>query len=106
MHQKQHHNLNMVLNEIVQNPPNPRDRVKYQRIRQKDSFYRDRGRKIRVSSVAETGEVKEVIMKEKVDHLDIYCPASALDLRISVNTETPCMSPPLPLSHRQAQTNE
>jgi hypothetical protein len=92
MHQKQHHNLNMVLNELVQNPPNPRDRIRYKRIKQKDSFYRENGRKIRVSSVADTGEIKEVIMKEKVDHLDIYCPNSQLDMRISVNTETPCTS--------------
>jgi polynucleotide 5'-triphosphatase len=90
MHQKQHHNLNMVLNELVQNPPNPRDRIRYKRIKQKDSFYHENGRKIRVSSVADTGEIKEVIMKEKVDHLDIYCPNSQLDMRISVNTETPC----------------
>jgi len=92
MHQKQHHNLNMVLNELVQNPPNPRDRIRYKRIKQKDSFHRENGHKIRVSSVADTGEIKEVIMKEKVDHLDIYCPNSQLDMRISVNTETPCMS--------------
>lgn len=82
----------MVLNELVQNPPNPRDRIRYKRIKQKDSFYRENGQKIRVSSDADTGEIKEVIIKEKVDHLDIYCPASALDLRISVNTETPCTS--------------
>ena len=82
----------MVLNELVQNPPHPRDRIRYKRIKQKDSFHRENGRKIRVSSVAETGEIKEVIMKEKVDHLDIYCPYSQLDMRISVNTETPCTS--------------
>jgi len=95
MNHKQHQSLNMVLNQLVESQPTPGNRIKYKRIKQKDSFYRDQGRKVRVSELAETGEITEVIIKEKVDHLDIYCPASALDLRISVNTETPCTLSPL-----------
>jgi hypothetical protein len=92
MTHKQHAHLNKELNRLVESPPNPEDPIRYKRIKQKDSFYRSNGRKVRVSTVAETGQVTEIIQKEKVDHLDVYCPASQLDLRISVNTETPCKS--------------
>jgi hypothetical protein len=92
MTSKQHQTLNLVLNQLVESPPDPGDRIRYKRIKQKDTFYRQGGRKVRVSALAETGQVTEVIQKEKVDHLDLYCPAAQLDLRISVNTETPCMS--------------
>lgn len=43
-----------------------------------------------MSTLAETSEVTDVIQKTKVDHLNIFCPASSLDLRISVSTETKC----------------
>lgn len=96
MTHKQHTNLNGVLNRLVESPPDPTDRVHYKRIKQKDSFYRYGGSKIRVSTLItkeeqdpRNGEITEIIQKEKVDHLDIYCPAAELDLRISVNTETP-----------------
>jgi hypothetical protein len=92
MTHKQHASLNKILNGLVENPPDPSNRLHYKRIKQKDSFYMVNGRKVRVSSLAETGQVTETIHKEKVDHLDIFCPASPLDLRISVNTETPCKS--------------
>jgi polynucleotide 5'-triphosphatase len=85
----QHKELNKVLNGLVTNPPDPSNRLRYKRIKQVDTFYQVNGRKVRVSSLAETGEVTDVILKEKVDHLDIFCPAQNLDLRISVNTETP-----------------
>jgi hypothetical protein len=96
MTHKQHMNLNGVLNRLVETPPDIHDRVHYKRIKQKDSFYRQGGQKIRVSSLItkdeqdeRNGQITEIIQKEKVDHLDIYCPAAELDLRISVNTETP-----------------
>lgn len=96
MSKTQHGTLNALLNGIVENPPDPNDRIKYKRIRQKDSFYRFAGQRVRVSELADTGEITEVIEKRKVDHLNIYCPNSPLDLRISVSTETRC-EPPIAL---------
>lgn len=90
MSKREHGTLNALLNGTVEHPPDPMDRIMYKRIRQRDSFYRYEGRRIRVSTLAETGEVTDVIEKTKVDHLNIFCPNSSLDLRISVSTETKC----------------
>lgn len=94
MSKQEHATLNGLLNGIVENPPDPHDRILYKRIKQRDSFYRQGGQKVRVSTLVDTGEVTDVIQKEKVDHLNLYCPNSQLDLRISVSTETKCERSP------------
>lgn len=90
MSQREHGTLNKLLNGIVENPPDPHDRIAYKRTKQKDSFYRNNGQRVRVSTLVDTGEVTDIVQKAKIDHLNIYCPNSPLDLRISVSTETKC----------------
>ena len=94
MSKREHGTLNALLNGIVENPPDPNDRIMYKRIKQKDSFYRSNGQRVRVSTLVDTNEVTDVVQKVKIDHLNIYCPNSQLDLRISISTETKCRSCP------------
>jgi hypothetical protein len=82
--------MNQLLNQMVTSRL-----LKHTSSKRTDEFYQIGPRKLRVSVNTETGERLETIVKEKLEDIDIWCPNSALDMRISISTETPglaCLS--------------
>ncbi|KAG2177089.1 hypothetical protein INT43_007745 [Umbelopsis isabellina] len=87
----QHKQYNVMLNELVQKPPGG-ERVKYKHTRERDRFYKlPYGRKIRVTTDQQTGEIvpNGVLEKTRVADINIYSPNQAFDYRISVSLESP-----------------
>jgi len=100
MTSKQHQHFNLLLNGLKTSPPStvltPLD---YTHLYLVDSFYPNPDPssgpdgKIRVTRDERTGEVKECVKKIRLGDLNIYCPKSLADWRISVNVEVPAPHP-------------
>ncbi|KAM3582389.1 mRNA-capping enzyme subunit beta [Umbelopsis sp. WA50703] len=91
----QHKQYNVMLNELVQKSPGG-ERVKYKHTRERDRFYKlSNGRKIRVTTDQQTGEIvpNGVLEKTRIADLNIYSPNQAFDYRISVSLESPASIP-------------
>lgn len=84
----QHKAFNQHLNAAVEesNRNKTRRPIIYKHTYMTDTIYKDRKR---VTTNDKTGEVVEVIRKEKIDNLHILSPNTPFDLRISVNLEHP-----------------
>ncbi|KAK8846599.1 hypothetical protein IAR55_005685 [Kwoniella newhampshirensis] len=98
MHPHQYRVFNNLLNSATQTsitlPPHA-GRVHFSRSKLTDSFHGNGGRsgKLRVSRDRETGEVVHVVRKRRVADMNVFCPGSPFDWRISVNVEEPCEMP-------------
>ncbi|KAH8553453.1 CYTH-like domain-containing protein [Umbelopsis sp. PMI_123] len=91
----QHRMYNMMLNEMVQKPPEG-GRVKYKHTRERDRFFKlSDGRKIRVTTDQQTGEIvpNGILEKTRIADLNIYSPNQPFDFRISVSIENPASMP-------------
>ncbi|CAO3675675.1 unnamed protein product [Umbelopsis vinacea] len=91
----QHRQYNVMLNEMVQKPPEG-EKVKYKHTRERDRFFKLRnGKKIRVTTDQQTGEIvpNGVLEKTRIADLNIYSPNQAFDYRISVSLESPASIP-------------
>ncbi|KAG0146801.1 hypothetical protein CROQUDRAFT_43841 [Cronartium quercuum f. sp. fusiforme G11] len=94
MSANQHKAFNGLLNERVMETNEPGyagARIKYSHTREVDEFFENR---TRVSRCQNTGEVRAVMVKEKLGSMDITCPRRPFDFRISVNLERPAGLPP------------
>lgn len=94
----QHHHFNQMLNNRVNEsnqPGYPGKIVSYQHLYEKDCFYNSNNSKIRVTFDSRTNRIKEggIIIKNKLEHMDISSPLNNLDFRISVNEEIPRSKP-------------
>ncbi|KAI8584795.1 hypothetical protein K450DRAFT_218048 [Umbelopsis ramanniana AG] len=91
----QHKMYNQMLNDMVQKPPEG-CRVKYKHTRERDRFFKlSDGRKIRVTTDQQSGEIvpNGVLEKTRIADLNIYSPNQAFDYRISVSIENPASIP-------------
>lgn len=99
-HQAQHASYNQALNKLIERSGNPaytNARIRYEHLRVIDSFYTppsgaglaSGSGKVRLTTDAKTGEVKECIQKVRIADMNIYSPKRKLDWRVSVNTEIP-----------------
>ncbi|KAJ1955658.1 mRNA-capping enzyme subunit beta [Dispira parvispora] len=101
---EQHRAFNVMFNKRVQASCQPGYRgakVKYRHSREVDQYYEvpvdgdRRGRRVRVTLDQGTREVvpNGILEKRRIADLDIYCPNSHLDFRITVNEERPAQKP-------------
>ncbi|KAG8904789.1 mRNA-capping enzyme subunit beta [Tulasnella sp. 403] len=102
---QQYAQYNQALNKLVERanqPTYPNARIRYEHARMVDTFHTpvagsgfgSGSGKIRVTTDAKTGEVKECVQKTRIADLNIYSPKRKLDWRVSVSTETPVPLPP------------
>jgi len=85
-------NLNKRMNErvrLTQASGYSGHRIKHQRIKETDKFYKD-GTRVSVDS---DGKVVRSIKKTTLKSIDILCPTFLYDFRISANTEKPVQKP-------------
>ncbi|BFZ63027.1 mRNA-capping enzyme subunit beta [Saitoella coloradoensis] len=105
MTQRQHRDYNEFLNKQVQEShlsrSTPRAQIEYKHLRQIDKFYpatssssSGKLNRTRVSVDKKTGEVLEVIVKEKIADLHVYSPTSIFDWRLTINYEHRVPPPP------------
>ncbi|KAJ3217721.1 mRNA-capping enzyme subunit beta [Dinochytrium kinnereticum] len=90
--QDQHAGINRILNKLVSDQRG----VSYMHLYELDSYYHVGSKKVRVTTNKKTGEVipGKIIVKQRIADLNILCPMSSLDCRISVNLELPASAPP------------
>jgi hypothetical protein len=81
----QHAHLNKFLNTQV----HPQSPVKYLHTYMQDIIYPNG---TRVSRDTKSGKVVGIMSKKRISDIEIYCPLSRFDYRISVNLEIPCKS--------------
>ncbi|ODQ51285.1 mRNA triphosphatase CET1, partial [Saitoella complicata NRRL Y-17804] len=103
MTQRQHRDYNEFLNKQVQESHLSRAhraQIEYKHLRQIDKFYPATSgpNRTRVSVDKKTGEVLEVIAKEKIADLHVYSPTSIFDWRLTINYEHRASPPPPHLS--------
>ncbi|KAJ1951870.1 mRNA-capping enzyme subunit beta, partial [Dipsacomyces acuminosporus] len=92
----QHAQFNKILNQRVDETRRPDfkgSRVEYKHTKEIDHFYRIDGTRIRVTTNKESGDVIGVITKNKIADLNIYSPRTKLDIRITINEESPIAKP-------------
>lgn len=94
----QHHHFNQMLNNRVNEsnrPGYPGKVVSYQHTYERDCFYNSNNSKIRVTFDSQTNRIKEggIIVKNKLEHIDISSPLNNLDFRVSINEEIPRSKP-------------
>ncbi|TPX72316.1 hypothetical protein SpCBS45565_g00621 [Spizellomyces sp. 'palustris'] len=87
----QHAHFNRILNALVQRPGS---RTRYVHTKEVDHYYQQGSQKIRVSADQKSGQVKEVLIKQRIADLEVHLPNSHLDFRISINLEIPAQRPP------------
>jgi len=110
MSMAQHKALNVYLNHETGKSQQRREKIRYQHIVEVDRFYevpahilerlpefiqKCRARKphlrprVRITTDDKTGEIKESIIKFRIEDLEVYCPraASQCDYRISISME-------------------
>ncbi|KND00986.1 uncharacterized protein SPPG_04083 [Spizellomyces punctatus DAOM BR117] len=87
----QHAHFNRILNAVVQRPGS---RTRYVHTKEVDHYYQQGSQKIRVSADQKSGQVKEVLTKQRIADLEVHLPNSHLDFRISISLEIPAQRPP------------
>ena len=74
-------------------PDYPHSRIEYKHLYLVDSFYAlpgGNGRdKLRVTRDQRSGNVLQCIVKQRITDLNILCPSSSADWRVSVSVEEP-----------------
>ncbi|RPA80048.1 mRNA triphosphatase CET1, partial [Ascobolus immersus RN42] len=128
MTEKQHRDLNQFLNQCFQEsqprPGQPVSRVpmKYVHTKERDTFHElppsqyslfppslkdyffSRGKpRVRVTTDTKTEKVLHSIVKARIADLNVFCPNSLFDFRISVNIELPWKGQVGPVSERQGK---
>ncbi|KAH7108075.1 mRNA triphosphatase CET1 [Auriculariales sp. MPI-PUGE-AT-0066] len=94
-----HQKFNQMLNQLhasYSRPDYKFSRIDYKHERLVDSFYALPGGgtdKLRVTRDARTGQTKESIVKQRIANLNVLCPGSLADWRVSVNIEDPVPQP-------------
>lgn len=91
--QAQHKHFNMMLNKLLDQNNQSRDKspMTYQHTKLVDLFYRTpEGEKLRVTRDQKTGILVECIKKTRLGDLDVYSPKHKADWRVSVSLEQRC----------------
>lgn len=103
----QHRQFNAMLNQLLETygkPDYPYARIRYKHVKIVDSFYAVGGEKVRVSRDAETNKVVQCVVKRRLGDLNILCPNSYADWRVSINVEEPVQE--LPTGSEQYQRHK
>jgi len=88
--QQQHKHFKQLIDQLKNSPSSTSSPVGYSHHLLVDSFFNaDKGERIRVTHVEETGTVLESMKKIRLGDLNIYSPKRDADWRISVNLEIP-----------------
>ncbi|KAL1914671.1 uncharacterized protein VTP21DRAFT_8082 [Calcarisporiella thermophila] len=88
----QHRNFNQILNKRVLETQSSEYRgakVQYKHTRERDRYFEQNGKKVRVTTDQKSGELVAVVEKVRLANLNVYSPGTQLDFRISVNLEIP-----------------
>jgi hypothetical protein len=83
--QEHHSAFNRLLNHLI----HPKSKTKYTHSKTLDSFYTKNHVKLRSTEYLDQGAQKKIIIsKKRISDIEISCPNSPFDVRISVNIES------------------
>lgn len=93
MSKEAHRHFNQLLNAVFrrsqasESSAMPGQKMRYQHTREVDSFYRTSAGRVRITRDKATQKLLACVVKRRVVNLDIYCPRSRFDWRLSINLE-------------------
>lgn len=95
--QAQHKHFNILLNTQFSTSQQSTSKIAYSHPLETDTFHAipsdggggNREKKVRVRTNKKTGQVVDVVEKVRLGDLNVYCPGSGFDWRLSCSIETP-----------------